>query len=48
VDVETGQKVQRGQTIGKVGNTGHSIGPHLYYEVRVSGIPIDPRHYLHN
>ncbi len=48
VDVEVGQKVRMGQAIGKMGNSGFSIGPHLYYEVRVNGVPTDPRNYFHN
>ena len=48
VDVTLGEKIQRGRVIGKMGSTGHSIGPHLYYEVRVNGIPTDPRNYLYN
>ena len=48
VEVEIGQKVRRGQVIGKMEATGYSTGPYLYYEVRVNGIPTDPRRYLHN
>lgn len=40
--VQEGQEVQRGEQIGKVGNTGKSTGPHLHYEVRYKGEAIDP------
>jgi murein DD-endopeptidase MepM/ murein hydrolase activator NlpD len=48
VEVEIGQRVRRGQRIGRMGSTGLSMGPLLYYEVRVDGIPIDPTHYLYD
>ena len=43
--VREGEKVKRGQKIGEVGNTGISTAPHLHYEVRFDGKPLDPRSY---
>ena len=48
IDVKVGQEIERGAVIGQVGNTGRSTGPHLHYEVRLSGVPVDPRHYILN
>lgn len=46
LEVSAGQRVQSGQRLGQVGSTGQSTGPHLHYEVRINGRPIDPRPYL--
>jgi len=41
-----GGSVSQGQVIGYVGCTGHCFGPHLHYEVRINGSPVDPLGYL--
>ena len=44
--VEEGQDVVQGAVLGKMGSSGRSTGPHLHYEVRVDGDPVDPERYL--
>ncbi len=46
INVSCGQNVGKGALIGAVGNTGVSSGPHLHFEVRPGGIPVDPYGYL--
>jgi murein DD-endopeptidase MepM/ murein hydrolase activator NlpD len=46
LNVKTGQRVKRGDVISYVGDSGSSTGPHLHYEVRLNGLPVNPVRYL--
>ncbi len=43
---KAGERVAKGQTIGYVGNSGKSTAPHLHFEIKKNGIPVNPREYL--
>lgn len=45
-NVKPGDKVTRGDIIGRLGDSGKSTGPHLHYEVRRNGIPVNPHNYI--
>ncbi len=44
--VKEGDYVTKGQEISPLGSTGHSTGPHLHYEVRVEGVPVNPERFF--
>ena len=44
--VQVGQSVRRGETVGAVGSTGRVTAPHLHYEVRIGGSPVNPYTYM--
>ena len=45
-DAKVGQRVDAGETIGAIGNTGRSTGPHLHFEVRINNRAVNPRTFL--
>ncbi len=46
LEVSEGQTIPRGTVLGYVGATGRATGPHLHYEVRIDGEPVDPTRFL--
>ncbi len=46
IDVNVGEKIRIGQVVGKLGSTGRSTGPHLHYETRINGEPVNPQRFL--
>lgn len=46
VQVQVGERVEKGQTIGAVGNNGNSTGPHLHFEIHINNKQVDPAKYL--
>jgi murein DD-endopeptidase MepM/ murein hydrolase activator NlpD len=46
IDVRPGQRIHRGDLLGRVGSTGRSTGSHLHYEVRLDGTPVNPLAYI--
>ncbi len=48
LNVKAGQRIRRGDVIAYVGDSGSSTGPHLHYEVRQNGLPVNPTKYMNN
>lgn len=46
ITVREGQKVEIGSVLGRIGETGRATGPHLHYETRINGEPVDPARFL--
>ena len=46
IEVAVGQRVRAGAVVGRVGSTGRATGPHLHYETRIDGTPVDPARFL--
>jgi murein DD-endopeptidase MepM/ murein hydrolase activator NlpD len=46
IDVKVGQPLKAGQSVGRLGSTGRSTGPHLHYETRIDGEAVDPHKFL--
>jgi len=46
--IKRGDRVKRGDIVAEVGNTGRSTGPHVHYEVRLNGVPVNPSNYIFN
>ena len=44
--VDEGRQVKANEIVGRLGSTGRSTGPHLHYEVRIDGEPVDPARFL--
>ena len=44
--VKVGEKIKRGDKVAEIGTTGKTTGPHLHYEVRLNGIPVNPKRYI--
>lgn len=47
IQVKVGQKLKRGEVVGTLGNTGRSTGPHLHYEIRKNGHPVNPMYFFY-
>ncbi len=47
LDVKPGEKVEKGQVIGRVGSTGFATGPHLHWGLYVNGLPVNPAQWVH-
>ncbi len=48
IDAKEGTRLKRGEKLGTLGNSGRTTGPHLHYEVRINGVPVNPANYILN
>ncbi len=48
VTARIGQRVKRGDKVAEIGNSGRTTGPHLHYEIKLNGIPVNPARYILN